>query len=587
MKSSGERPISATRYPLVAAALAALATLAASVYVQDSGAPSDTVQLLGPEVAANDESQTTVTQSGRGLGRSAVVSVGESTQLREVDSWDRATVVAAYTEEFSRAEPEMLFTGSVSSCTAGSTNPEYRESVIQRVNWYRVMAGLRPVSEHAEYSRSNQQAAVMMSSNGTLSHYPDESWSCHTDDGQISAGTSALALGIAGVGAIDAYMADFGDSNLEVGHRRTILYPQTKLVGTGDVPGGGGFLPANTLQVFDSEVWSARPEVREDRGFVAWPPSGYVPAETVWTRWSFSLPESDFSTANVAVEGPDGMIQTDVIARIQSNGRSAPEASIVWHVNGSTDSVPFTPVPTNGQDDCYYVTISGVKTNSGNDLAPFEYTTCLLDMSLPGPGAPATTRCPDLKFTAWSTPCWSEPTTPSTPFTDVSRSDYFFDPVRWMTANNITRGVAPDRFDPNGLVSRAQTVTFLWRLAGRPAPSADAPTFSDVLPGDYFYDAVRWAAENNVTTGFGAGEFGPHRPTTRAQFVTFLWRLADEPQSDGHNFDDVTAGWQQSAVGWAASSGITNGISPTEFGPDMAVTRGQAAAFISRFANGL
>ena len=77
--------------------------------------------------------------------------------------------------------------------------------MIQRVNWYRVMAGLRPVSEHAEYSRSNQQAAVMMSSNGTLSHYPDESWSWSPDDGEISAGTSALALGIAGVGAIDAH----------------------------------------------------------------------------------------------------------------------------------------------------------------------------------------------------------------------------------------------------------------------------------------------------------------------------------------------------------------------------------------------
>ena len=86
MISSGERPISATRYPLVAAALAALATLAASVYVQDSGAPSDTVQLLGPEVAANDESQTTVTQSGRGLGRSAFVSFGESTQLLKCSS---------------------------------------------------------------------------------------------------------------------------------------------------------------------------------------------------------------------------------------------------------------------------------------------------------------------------------------------------------------------------------------------------------------------------------------------------------------------------------------------------------------------
>ena len=126
MKSSGERLISATRYPLVAAALAALATLAASVYVQDSGAPSDTVQLLGPEVAANDESQTTVTQSGRGLGRSAFVGVG-STQF---ERWTAgiAQLLWLPIEEFSRAEPEMLFTGSVSSCTAGSTNPEYRES---------------------------------------------------------------------------------------------------------------------------------------------------------------------------------------------------------------------------------------------------------------------------------------------------------------------------------------------------------------------------------------------------------------------------------------------------------------------------
>ena len=566
---------------------AGIAIVTASVHLFNNTGSSDAIQLLGPQLTSEDNTQTSEATSARMSAQSTTPLAGQSTHFREVDSWDRAAIVAAYNAEFFRIEPPMGFTGAVASCTAGTTNPEYRASVIQRVNWYRVMAGLQPVAEKTQYSEANQQAAVMMSNNGRLSHYPDATWKCHTEEGEISSGRSSLALGIAGVGAIDAYIADFGDNNREVGHRRTILYPQTQLVGTGDVPGSEGFYPSNTLQGFDSKIWSRRPEVPEARDFVAWPPSGYVPPETVWTRWSFSLPESNFSNANVAVKGPNGAVQAEVIARVQSKGRSAPESSIVWSMNGTTDSVPFTPVPTGGHDDCYDVTISGVMTNDGNTLAPFEYTNCILDMSLPATGAPATAHCPNLEFGAWATPCWSESTTPSTPFTDVNQGDYFFDPVRWMTANNITGGVAPDRYDPDGFVSRAQSVTFLWRLAGSPVPSADAPTFSDVLPGSYFYDAVRWAAENNITNGVAPGEFGPNRPTTRAQFVAFLWRLADEPHSAGHNFVDFTAGWQQSPGGLAASYGITNGISPTEFGPDQTVTRGQAAAFISRFVNGL
>ena len=89
------------------------------------------------------------------------------------------------------------------------------------------------------------------------------------------------------------------------------------------------------------------------------------------------------------MKGPNGAVQAEVIARVQSKGRSAPESSIVWSMNGTTDSVPFTPVPTGGHDDCYDVTISGVMTNDGNTLAPLEYTNCILDISLPATGAAA------------------------------------------------------------------------------------------------------------------------------------------------------------------------------------------------------
>ena len=565
-------------------ATAGLMLAAASVHLFQDASSGEAVQVLGPYGVSTESSPP---QSTTPVPAQMSAAFGDSVRFRAIDTWDRAAVVAAYESQFSRTEPAMGFTGSVSACLPGTTSPDYRESVIQRVNWYRAMAGLDPVVEDAQVSQANQRAAVMMASNGKLSHDPDAAWSCHSEEGRLSAGRSALALGIAGVGAIDAYMADPGANNREVGHRRTILYPQTKVMGTGDVPGGDGFHPSNTLQVFDSEIWSSRPDVREARGFVAWPPSGYVPPETIWTRWSFSLPETDFSSAMVVVEGPNGPIQTEIIARIQRGGRSAPESSIVWSVNGATDSVPFTPQPSGGRDDCYDISVSGARSNSGISLAPFEYTTCVLDMSLPAAGAPTAAHCPLLDFSAWSTPCWSEPAAAPSPFIDVSRNAYFFEPVRWMTANRITGGVEPTRYAPDALVSRAQSVTFLWRLAGEPAPSADAPVFSDVSPGSYYYDAVRWAAENHITNGVAPGEFGPDQPTTRAQFVTFLWRLADEPASAGHSFEDLTARWQNDSVGWAAANGITYGISPTEFGPNNTVTRGQAAAFIYRFINGL
>ncbi|MEM8706099.1 MAG: S-layer homology domain-containing protein [Actinomycetota bacterium] len=505
-----------------------------------------------------------------------------------IDTWDREAVVASWQSEFGRSEPAMGYTGNVDTCTAGTTSQAYRDSVLQRVNWYRRMAGLDTVTENASFTAANQQAALMMAAEGSLSHSPGSGWACHSSSGAGAAAKSNLALGLAGVDAIDAYMQDFGASNTKVGHRRTMLYPQVQEMGTGDVPFGPSNWSSNTLYVFDSNLWNQRPDVREERDFVAWPPSGYVPAETVWGRWSFSLARADFSSATVTVTDENGSVEVEILERIQSGGLIAPEASIVWAVAGDTNS-GLLPTPTGG-DDCYNIAISGV-TMSGAVQDPFQYTTCVLDPTWSPAGNPASGSveaiCPGIEFTAWTTPCWNGAVVQSMPFTDVLASWQQL-PVSWLVANEITTGTSPTTFDPNGYVTRAQAAAFVWRMAGSPEPSADAPNFDDVRLDAYYRDAVRWMAESGITTGTSDTTFSPGGIATRAELAAFLWRLVDRPDvGDASQFTDLTSSWQYGPVAWAAANGVTNGTSTTTFDPNSPVTRGQTAAMLQRLADAL
>ncbi len=168
------------------------------------------------------------------------------------------------------------------------------------------------------------------------------------------------------------------------------------------------------------------------------------------------------------------------------------------------------------------------------------------------------------------------------PFTDVSESDYFYDAVLWAVENGITNGTSPTTFRPNAPVTRAQMVTFLWRAHGSPAATGENP-FADVKEGDYYYDAVLWAAANGVTNGTTATTFAPEAPVTRAQAVTFQWRAAGSPEATGESFDDVAAdAYYTGAVTWAVEQGITNGTSTDTFSPDVVVSRAQAVTFLYR-----
>ena len=173
-------------------------------------------------------------------------------------------------------------------------------------------------------------------------------------------------------------------------------------------------------------------------------------------------------------------------------------------------------------------------------------------------------------------------------FVDVPSDQYFAAPVAWAASNGITTGTDSTHFSPNGMCTRAQVVTFLWRAAGAPRPSSSRNPFTDVPAGSYYYNAVLWAVENGITKGTSDTAFSPDASCTRAQVVTFLWRAAGSPspKSTENPFGDVSSGtYYYDAVLWAVENNITNGTSDTVFSPDGVCTRAQVVTFLYRYRN--
>ena len=172
-------------------------------------------------------------------------------------------------------------------------------------------------------------------------------------------------------------------------------------------------------------------------------------------------------------------------------------------------------------------------------------------------------------------------------FTDVHAEDYYYDAVLWAAQKGITGGMSDTLFAPNAACTRAQIVTFLWRAAGSPEPK-QLSTFGDVPADAYYAKAVAWAVENGITDGTSDTTFAPGTICTRAHGVTFLSRAAKANTASGNsNFAEVDANaYYASAVKWAVDNGITNGISSSLFGPDSSCTRAQIVTFLYRMYQG-
>ena len=260
-----------------------------------------------------------------------------------IDIANRQAVIDSYRAEFERTEPAMGFTGNVATCTPGTTSAAFQLSVLQRVNWYRQMAGLPDVVYNAANHAAAQAGALISAAQGSLSHTPATTAKCYSALGYTGTSSSNLALGGAGVKAIDMYIDDYGDNNTFVGHRRWILSPELRGVATGDIPGSSNPFRwnANALYVFDTGT-----AVSTRDGAMAWPPPGYVPDKVVYDRWSYVRLGANFSNAQVTVTGPNGVVTTLVESRSDFMG----------------PGIVFTPTiaPSRTGDTTYTVTITGV-----------------------------------------------------------------------------------------------------------------------------------------------------------------------------------------------------------------------------------
>lgn len=169
-------------------------------------------------------------------------------------------------------------------------------------------------------------------------------------------------------------------------------------------------------------------------------------------------------------------------------------------------------------------------------------------------------------------------------FVDVATGSYYEDAVDWAVENGITKGTDDTHFSPDGICTRAQAVTFLWRAAGSPKPETRTMPFTDVPVGSYYYDAVLWAVENGITKGTSDTTFSPNITCTRAQIVAFLWRSEKSPAAGTANpFADVkSTAYYADAVLWAVKENITKGTTSTTFGPNADCTRAQIVTFLWR-----
>ena len=179
---------------------------------------------------------------------------------------------------------------------------------------------------------------------------------------------------------------------------------------------------------------------------------------------------------------------------------------------------------------------------------------------------------------------------PSTNFTDVEENGWYHTGVDFMVKNGFMNGVADDAFDVDGNLTRAQLVTILYRIAGEPESTATNP-FADVADGQWYTNAVIWAAENGIVKGVNTTTFAPNDQITREQIATILFRYAKAEKVEGKlaGFPDAekVSDYAADAMAWAVEQGLINGISESDgktyLAPQETATRAQIAVILMRY----
>ena len=286
-----------------------------------------------------------------------------------VDTEDRDAVISLVGSTEDLEQADLDWTGSHDQCEAGQSSDELREQTIDRVNFYRALAGVPAVvTENPEFSEKAQAGALTMSAEGELSHEPTPDFACLGEFGAEAAANSNLYLGRTGPAAIDGYIEDPGETNNVVGHRLTVLHPPTREMGVGHTAAVGDRFASNVLWVFDDLVFDDWGTIREEQDFVAWPARGYITEELVYPRWSFSLNDSGFANADVSVTVNGEPVELEVVARTADISQVPPPV-IVWEPQIDFDTL-------SGVDTEFEVTVSGVDTPTG--VESYSYTVTVI-----------------------------------------------------------------------------------------------------------------------------------------------------------------------------------------------------------------
>lgn len=279
------------------------------------------------------------------------------------------------------------WTGDYASGNAGTLSAPWQEATLNRVNFFRSMAGVPDIPMvNPVLSGYAQEAAFMFSVNNAITHFPPSNWPYYTADAALAAQRSNLSSGFTGPKAVTGYMVDYGAGNEPVGHRRWVLYPPVTEIGNGDAPGTEpGTTPVNTLWIIPDGT-QQRPETRQD--FVAWPPAGYVPSFLVFSRWSFSHPGANFANTTVSMV-MDG--QTVPLVQEPWVNVNYGDPAIVWVPDGMpTDGPASWPTPV--EDQTISVSVNNVILNGNNDQpVDFNYEVTIFDTYAPGPDEIPTT----------------------------------------------------------------------------------------------------------------------------------------------------------------------------------------------------
>lgn len=235
---------------------------------------------------------------------------------------------------------------------------------------------------------------------------------------------------------------------------------------------------------------------------------------------------------------------------------------------GSTVTITVTP------DSGYVLETISVTDKNGNDLKLTDKGNGKYTFTMPGSKV-------EVKVT------FMEDNSVLNFFYDVPNDAYYYEAVKWAAENGITGGVGNSLFAPNQPCTRAQIVTFLWRVAGSPVVNYLMP-FTDVDEGAYYAEAVRWAASTGIVTGLTETTFGTNDGCTRAQAAAMIYRYVQE-QGKGFTgawmfllpFTDVPE-WAYESVAWCYMNGVTTGVSETTFAPGNDCTRAQIVTFLWR-----